>query len=73
MPTATSIKPNPDTTATPLAGGATPPEQPNTAATPWPADVPRPVPDDAPLDDTLTEAAGMARNDDALGPYAGSF
>ncbi|GAB2849388.1 hypothetical protein [Hymenobacter ruber] len=70
MPTATTLQPRP----------TAPPEQPDAAPPLWPSDVPRPVLgapplDDAPLalDDSLTEAAGMARNDDALGPYAGSF
>ncbi|GAB3853877.1 hypothetical protein GCM10028822_23170 [Hymenobacter terrigena] len=72
MPVSIIIKPYPE---------AAPPEQFDATAAPWPSDVPLPLPadappplpDDVPPDDTLTEAAGMARNDDALGPYAGSF
>ncbi|MBD2721058.1 hypothetical protein [Hymenobacter armeniacus] len=69
------IKPPPDATPPPPDGAAPPvtPADAEADATPWPSDVPRPAPGDAPLDDTLTEAAGLARNTDALGPYAGSF
>lgn len=62
----------PDAAAPPTAGtdNIRPPD---TSLNPWPSDVPQPLPGDNQLDDTLTEAAGLARNADALGPYAGSF
>ena len=72
MLTPTTIKPNPDA-AGPLTNGADTTRQLGISPVPWPSDTPKALPGDDQLDDTLTEAAGMARNTDALGPYAGSF
>ncbi|MCI1188642.1 hypothetical protein MON38_14540 [Hymenobacter sp. DH14] len=44
-----------------------------TKPTPWPSDTLAPMLEEELPDDALTETAGLARNADALGPYAGSF
>ena len=72
MFTPNTLAPNPNATVLP-SGEAITTRPPGTSPVPWPTDIPKPLPGDHPLDDTLTEAAGLARNTDALGPYAGSF
>ena len=70
-----TIKPPVNTAAVLPADGAVPQSTmpAPAAAPPWPSDMLTPLSGRNPFDDSLTEAAGLARNADALGPYGGSF